>query len=247
MYLIILSNSPAPSFPENTSANFTVPLNFPLRTPFSEKWKVALLKVILPNTFYNVETEDYISVEYTNRPANVITFREGIYLKPKELIKQLNKYNDDFHGLEVKEHPQSFPIVSLYLYPNVNKVQISPNLSKLLGLEENIENNFVGEDIFSNKKEYDPWINHRVLLVHSNLVRTSQVNDKQLNVLQSLIPSDLTHFHGVTSKDYFPPDYLDVQGEFFSSLSFRITDINDKLVKFRAGSVVLVLDIIKNG
>lgn len=242
MYLIILSNTPASSFPENTSANFTVPLNSPLRTPFSQKWRVALLKIIIPNTFYNVETEDSIVVEYKNvsEQSTIFNLKEGVYMSAKRLVKQLNYRNGDNFEFSMQLEP--FPSLILTMADKVKRLRISPNLSKILGIEKNIENN--KKPVVSEIKEFDPWINHRVLLIHSNLVKTSQVNSKQLCVLQSLVPTNLGNFHGVTSRAYFPPDYLEIQGEFFTSLSFTITDIDNNLVKFRAGNVILILDII---
>lgn len=236
MYIVLLSNSPAPSFPNNTSADFTIPLNTPLHTPFKEKWRVSLFKIIIPNTFYNLEAEENIVLEYENGETSVFNVAEGVYPSPKKLIKHL--FHTDFN---ISWKRKGF---QLLMGDSVKRISISMYLSKILGFDRNIENNDKGKVLISSVTHFDPWINHRVLLIHSNLVRTSQVNDRQLHVLQSLVPDNHNNYHASTSRTYFPPDYLEVQGEYYTSLSFKITDIENNLIKFRGGGVILILSLV---
>lgn len=235
MYLIILSNTPAHSFPDNTSANFTVPLTTPLRTPFQEKWKVGLLEVLIPNTIYNIEAGENIFIEFENGETSVFEIKEGRYTSVKKIAKHL-----DHRALHFTTNRGG---LCLTMSDDVKKINISANLGKILGYKHrDIFNNIKGEKIIS-PIQFDPWINHRILLVHSNLVKPSQVNDQQMNILQSLSP-DNYDFHCNTNRTYFPPDYLEIQGEYYNSLSFKITDIENNPIKFRAGSVILLLELI---
>jgi hypothetical protein len=234
--MIILSNSPAVSFPDNTSAKFTVPLNEPLVTPLEEKWKVALLEAIIPNSFFNVESEDFVIMRYRDGRSRLFNPIAGIFDTLAKISKRL--LNPEFR-LENGEEG-----LLLFIEDGVESLEFSRNLSKLLGFPRVVPNQ--NGPVRSVNRYFDPWVNHRITLIHSDLVKKSQVNAEQQSIIQSLVPLDFD-FHDVSYRSYFPPDYLEVQGEYHTNVSFKITDLDGNLLKFRSGNVVLVLHFIKDG
>ena len=239
MYLIILSNSPAASFPDNKSSEFVIPLATPLVTPIEENWAVALLEISVPSSFYNVESTEYIELEYEDGRRENVHPKDGVYIYPNKLAKTMRHENFSLKWMGAGGFV-------LKMNASVRAITFSKRLSKLFGLPEHITNEDKGISHPSFAKTFDPWINHRVLLVHCSLVKSSQVNDKQYNLLQSLVPEKF-HFHQNMFRSFYPPDYLEILGEHHTSLAFKITDIEGVPVKFRTGNATLLLEIVKNG
>lgn len=227
MYLILPSNSPALSFPQNKSSDFTIPLPITLPT---KNWKVGLAQVQLPITFYNVENEEKVVIENTAGDIEVLNLAEGIYENPQDLIKMLercckNKLSWRWNvGLEVE------------LLGDINKVRFSKKMSRLLGLPTSLESSRAS----SKMEEYDPWINHRVLLIHCSLAEPVQFNNSQLQILRAIVPSHFDFGHTCCSS-FYPVDFLKVQGDAHTTVSIKITDIDQAPIRFRSGNVVVQL------
>lgn len=244
--MIIPSNSPAESFPHNTSSKFAIPLSHTLHTPLREKWKVGLMKIQIPLTFYNVENE-IISGRMHDGQKIEFYFPEGAYSTPEGIIRKI-----EFHfPVRVPGTPEGVikKIRDLFILkwdngfqlkmqPNVEEINLSSKFSKLLGFPQKIMKS-EGWTV-SKVKHFDPWINQRVLLIHSSLVRESQVGREQYQLLQSLVPTDFI-FGQTLCREYFPLDYYEVLGDNHNVISFKITDVENQPIRFRSGNVVLTL------
>jgi hypothetical protein len=73
IFLVIPSNSQAESYPENKTSNFTIPLPY---HPESGKWKVALLEIQIPITFYNLD-DSYSRNRFTLEDGDRISIGRG--------------------------------------------------------------------------------------------------------------------------------------------------------------------------
>lgn len=232
MYVILPSNTPAAGFPDNKSSSFTVP--FKLDTPSLEKWRVGLVHIQVPLTFFNIESDETIVIEHRDGSVVVMRVDEGAYIRPEKLVEMLlRRGGEDFFKLEWR----SGFVISID--PTVTRMRFSPRLGRLLGFTEWLEG---GLTIKSSVRRYDPWINHKVLLVHCSLVQPAQFNDRYYPILQTL---SLQHLDfGETFYDYFTPvEYIEVQGENHSSVTLSITDLEGSPIRFRSGNVVLGLTL----
>lgn len=231
MYVILPSNSPAPGF-SNTSSSYTIP--FRLNTPHAQKWRVGAVHIQIPLTFYNVESDETVTIEREDGQILVLSVEEGIYTTPKALFKMLFRCGVGNHidldwdsGLVVK------------LKDETARVKFSPNLRRLLGLSGALEDKSVMRFTLDR---FDPWINHRVLLVLCDLVRPVRFNNEEKPILQTLALEQID-FGETYFKFFAPLDLLDVQGESHCTVSVRITDLDGKPIKFRSGNVVLGLSM----
>lgn len=233
MYMIHPSNAPASDFPENKSSDFTLSLFETLLTPFSENWRVGLMQVQIPITFYNIESQE-IKVFYFDNTQTVYKLPDGIYDNPIKITDILESVVED-GSLSLTWGNNRF---LLELNNTVESVDISPPLARLLALPEKIKG--LSGITHSPTMTFTPWVNHRVLLIHCNLVSEGQVNTKQYKILQSVIPSDFK-FGTVFSQNFSPIDFLEVQGECQTMVNFKVTDLENNSIKFRSGNVVLTL------
>jgi len=230
MYVIFPSNTPAASFPENKSSTFTVP--FRIDTPFDDKWKLGLVHIQIPLTFYNVEADESITIELENGTLLTIHPEEGTYTSPAKLVEMLIRCSDGkFFDLQ-----WDFGF-TIRLKSEVARVRFSPRLGRLLGLSGALQG-----DKKSSNRRFDPWINHKVLLVLCSLVRPVRFNDRHEPILQTLMLQ--TPEVGGTYFNYFNPiDFVEVQGESHSAVTFSITDLDGAPIRFRSGNVVLGLTL----
>jgi len=228
--VIFPSNTPAASFPDNKSSTFTVP--FRLDTPAEEGWKAGLLHAQVPLTFYNVEADEFIAVETEGGTSRVVHPDEGVYTSPERLVEMLLRCSD--RQLFDLEWDAGFTI---RLKPGVAELRFSPRLGRLVGMSGTVR-----QGARSSCKRFDPWINHKVLLVSCSLVRPTQFNDRHEPVLQTLVL--LSPSFGGTYFNYFTPtDLVEIQGECHTAVTFRITDLDGAPIRFRSGTVVLGLTL----
>ena len=113
-------------------------------------------------------------------------------------------------------------------------------MSHILGLPFEIE-----KSTLSSVTQYDPWINHKVILIHCSLVYETQINQQSWKVLQSVITNEID-FGNTFSKNFLPIEFANIQGDAHKIISFQVTDIEGDLLKFRSGSVVLICAFSKN-
>lgn len=231
MYIICPSNTIAPEFPNNKTSDFTISLPHTLNTPTSENWELSLLQIHLPITFYNVEDFDEVLVLDNDGSTRILQMNEGFYENPKDLAIMMTEKSQDFFSVHWS---QSF---ALHISDNVKQIVFSDNLSRLLGLPRINVDKDTTSDIFT----FDPFINHKVILIHCSLIKEIQVNDEHWRILQSLI-LEKPSFSATLGQAYISPEYCRIQGTVHSSVSFRITDLCNRPIRFRSGSVVLILE-----
>jgi len=239
MYLILPSNALAADFPENKSSNFAISLPFVLFTPTKQRWKVGLMQIQLPLTFYNLEGDENIEVHTTDNENRQLSLPEGVYLTPEKLCAVLNGIGTgSFHmkwrdGFRIKLEPQ------------VTKLVLSLNVAELLGYPLELTKHMNVDEkgyISSRTSVFDPWINFKVIFIECGLAEPVQINDSLRPILQSVTPP--SHEFGDTfSYSFFPIDLLAVQGETHGVIRIKVTDARGKPIKFRAGNVVLVLTL----
>lgn len=232
MYVILPSNTPAESFPENKSSSFTTPLR--LDTPTAEKWRVGLVHIQIPLTFYNVESDESITIDREGGQTIILHPKEGMFASPEDLVDMLHEC-DAGNFFELK-WDSGFTIK---LLQDAVRLKFSTNLGRLLGFSGTLEGK---ADARSSFDRFDPWINHNILLVLCDLVRPVQFNSEERPILQTLV---LERFQfGETYFEYFAPiDYFDIQGDTHSRVCVQVTSLEGQPIRFRSGNVVLGLSL----
>ena len=231
MYIILPSNTPAFAFPENKSSNFTTPLPHILLT---RGWKVGLAQIQLPITFYNVEADFRIHFE-TDEETISVHLQDGIYETPAQMISMLAACCGEQMSVTWDNG------FNLTLGDRVKTVVLDTKLSRLLGVPTKITD----KTFASLASTFDPWINLRLILVQCSLSTLSQVNDSQLPILRAIVIQNFNFGHTFCG-NFHPIDFLDVQGEAHKTITIQLTDLDNDLIRFRSGSVVLQLALQEN-
>ena len=229
--MIFPSNSPARSFPDNNSSDFTIPLFENLLTPDTENWRVGLMQIQIPMTYYNVEEDQVITV-VTEGNVEEIHMPEGIYYSPQDICSAFNEISQTC--TLSWENTQT---VIRFSNP-VSEFSCSISLARLLGIPTQI---LQPRQIFRSPTfTFDPWINHKILFLHCSLVEKGYMNTESYRLLQTFAPSK--HRFGVTfSQSFNPVEFVPILGKFHSAINFRITDIENRPVRFRSGNVILTI------
>lgn len=239
MYLILPSNALALDFPENKSSNFTIPLPFVLFTPTKQRWKIGLMQIQLPLTFYNLEGDENIEINTTSNENRYLNLPEGVYLVPEKLCAALNGIGTDIFHIKWRDG------FRIKLEQQVVKLVFSSSVADLLGYPLELTNNMNVDEkgyISSRTSVFDPWINFKVIFIECGLAEPVQINDSFRPIIQAITPPD--HEFGDTfSYSFFPVDLLAVQGETHGVIRIKVTDVRGKPIKFRAGNVVLALTL----
>lgn len=215
MYIILPSNSPAVSFPDNTSSNFTIPLPRALETPSHENWKVGLIEIQIPITFYNLEEGEIIHVWREKGEKIEVPLIGGVYTSLDSVIEMINHQGGkhlklNWHG-KVKTPAE--------------RIEMPQKVAAWL------------------EEKFEPWTGFNVILVQCDLIGPIQTNQRQLPVLQSIVPSEFK-FGNCFTTTFYPIEFHKVLGESHRTISVKITDLDNNPLKFRAGSVVLKLKLI---
>ena len=234
--MVFPSNSPAKKFPNNTSSNFTLPLPYLMETPLEEHWKIGIVQLFLPLTFYNIESNFKISVFLHDGVTKIIDMMEGIYTDPLVLENMILKKQKGSSDFKISWQ-NGFSII---LSENTKKIVLSKKLSHILGLP--IE---ISKSTSSSVEQFDPWVNQKVIFIHCSLLYETQVNQQSYKILQSVVTNKI-NFGDTFSKNCLPIDFKEIQGDVHKNISFKITDMEGDLMKFRSGSVVLVCSFRKN-
>jgi len=236
MYMIFPSNARAEAFADNKTADFTIPLFNKLYTPYSENWKVGLMKVQIPMTFYNLEEEEKILIKMVDDSVYNFNMKEGIYETPQSLIDMITEKCGQYIDLLWDKR------FTLKFKTLVKEISITKKLSKLLSLGQHLKE---ASEYQSPEHDFDPWVNYTILLIHCNLVRNVQMDDKQYRLLQYAVPTDFS-FGKTFSQNFLPVNFHEIQGDSHSVISFRITDTHNNPIKFRSGNVILTLSFTNN-
>ena len=230
--MILPSNTPAVSYPNNKSSSFTTPIR--LDTPPEKKWRVGLVHIQIPLTFYNVESDESITIERGKGQINVLRPAEGAFTSPKDLIEMLHECGTGtFFDLSWDSG------FTFKLGEDTASVRFSTNLGRLLGLSGTLEEKAIVRSSFNR---FDPWINHKVLLVMCDLVRPVQFNNEEKPILQTLVIERI-NFGETYFKFLAPIDFLDIQGDTHCNISVQITSLEGKPIRFRSGNVVLGISL----
>lgn len=195
----------------------------------------------LPLTYYNLENSEKVTIVGDNEEGKkTFILDEGTYDTAESLAKMIQKkvgfryctlrWERGFH---------------LTIGSGVSKVCLTPNLSRLLGLPEILLSS--GAPFHSDIEHFDPWVNLHVILIHCDLIREVQVNDRQLPVIQSIFLPSLFNFGDNFAQTFYPIDMHEIRGDSHHVIKIDITNIQGERIKFRSGNVVLKLVLSRDG
>ena len=249
-FAVIPSNSLAESYPENKSSDFSVPLPLHLSFPTKEDWKVSLLEIQVPITFFNLDDsirENYLSLREGSL-RKVIKLSPGLYQTAEDLIEEINKHIKRTKLLNFKNLKLDDTSQKVYVQLKEDqKIGFSERLARILSLPRKIVFNPEGKSkqIFKSETQIDAWRDFHNLFIYSDLVQDRIVNENTAPLLQTVSVNN-NEFGNLLIRSYFPPEYLKTRYEHYSTARFWITNEIGDRVRFRTGSVVLKLQFIKN-
>lgn len=247
VFLVVPSNSEAKSYPENNTSNFTVPL--PYSITFGKGWKVALLEIQLPMTFYNLDDnlrQNRITlVEGTEE--DLVNLTPGLYTTADSLIEEVNERIAD-SKLNFRQFKYEKVTRKVYIQLRENqKIKFSSRIASILSLPDTLKYSPSRKSTktFKSKTQIDPWRDFHHLFVYSDIVENSVLNDSMTPLLQTVnVPSN--QFGSLLVRSYFPPEFIGTRYEHYSALKVWIRNEAQDFVRFRSGPVVLKL-LITNG
>jgi hypothetical protein len=230
------------SYPNNTTSFFTIPLPEPLTL---NDWKVGLLEIQIPITFYNVDdtlNENCVTFEYSGKSSE-LHISPGLYDSGSQIIDELNRLLKE-NNLRFKhfEYDENSHKAKVYVRKH-SKIVLSSRLAKILSLPEKMEysQNARGRfEAYKSNKQVDPWIDFYNFFIYTNAVKDRIVNSSLKPLLQ-VVPITNRCFGNLMLKDFYPPDFINVNSDHYSTISIKIVNDIQDLIRFRAGSVVLKL------
>lgn len=243
-YAIIPSNSLAEAYPDNTTSNFTIPLSIPFEFPKNEHWRVELLEVQIPITFYNFEDHSNRSIVFKDEQGEVVgEIQNGLYNSAEEIIKKINGlyfrlglFRKRFQQVLYKKPTHTIQI-------NLNKGQkivFCPTLARIFGFPEILEIENGQESQAFESKVADPWKDFHHIFIYSDLVEDRILNSDSLPLLGTVSLKD-NHFGSLLVRSFLSPEVLKPRYERYSTINFQLRNQVNQLVRFRSGSVVLKL------
>lgn len=242
---IFPSNSPAESYPGNRTSDFTIPLSEHLRFPKSEQWKVGLLEIQIPITFYNLDDsfDENIIVFKHHTERFVEKVPAGSYKSITELVREINKILFRFRLLK--------NFSKVYYYESSNTILIrvkqyqtiifSPRVAKIFGLPEElkVENPESDSQVYRSQTA-DLWKDLHHLFIYSNITEDRIFNSSSIPLLGTVSIKN-NRFGSLLVKNFPQPEVLKIRYDYYSSIHFEILNEAGENVRFRSGSVVLKL------
>ena len=242
--LVCPSNSLAASYPNNTTSKFTIPLPHQLEFEKHQGWKVAITELSLPLTFYNLESQENDIIFHTRTGKRRILVAPGAYTSASDLVSAIQDSMKDTEGIPSSSH-LAFLVERQKIYLKVNpgeKIELSPRLSKILSLPEVLSNETPEIIHFKSDSQVDPWRNFHHFFIKTNFVENSIINETLSPILGTASLTQNT-FGTLLVKQFFPPDFIRIPQEHYSSIEFEIVNEVNELVRFRSGTVVIKLRV----
>lgn len=245
-YAILPSNSLAETFPDNTTSNFTIPLSEPLDFPKNEHWKVELLEVQLPITFYNFE--DFEDRNFTIGDENHV-YREkiqnGSYSSALEILDRIDRIYEKFDLKKKKFEPIVYANNEHIIFIRLRKgqhVTFSSRLARVLGFPKklSVPRGEISE-IFRSATA-DPWKDFNHIFIYSDLVEDRLINSTT-RALLGTVSIAKNEFGFLLVRSFLSPEQLKPRYEHYPTINIQLRNEIDQLVRFRAGSVVLKLKL----
>jgi len=244
IFAVIPSNSLAESYPENKSSDFTVPLSYHLSFPSGQKWKVALLEIQVPVTFFNIDDsgQDNYLILKKGTHGETVKLSPGLYQSAIDLVQEINshirKIQIDF---KLFKHDQTTGKVYVQLKEG-EAIVFSRRIARILSLPRKLRFSPRGRarQVFKSRTVADPWRDFHHLFVYSDIVEDRILNGSTAPLLQTVSVTNKT-FGNLLIRSYFPPEFLKTRYEHYSTARFWITNEVEDPVRFRSGSVVMKL------
>lgn len=228
-YVTLPSNSSVNVFPDNQATEYRTQLN--QRIPFSGEFEVALVKITLPITWYNVpgdknwySFQDVASTTGDTPALQHNTILPGHYSRIKELVRQLKPYQS------------GKPIIfqnNRIIFEGGN-FQFCDRLSDLLGVRK--------KRTVSGAADFEPDVHafHHTVYVYADFVQSQFVGDSSVPLLQT-IPLSKPEYGSY--KTYSPRHltYIPVLGRELSSPLIYLRDHTGAKISFNYGMVTVQL------
>lgn len=255
-FYIYLSSNKSETF---NPTCFTVAL--PYTISFSREFEVALIKVIIPVTWYNLKEDAYIKWGIGSSNVETINIQAGLYTSAKEFIDKLNR--GILQVVEMESFP-SFDVPSLKYIESENKCTIhfpihnrdedwffrlSTNLEKVLGIKSTSKNDHQSEEdcppsanqinVPSCESAVDLSGNVNLIAISTPLIEESVVGLTLEPILDTVAPPEVLVYGTAISKTFFPRRYHRLNPSSYQeikSITIKIKDITGEEIQMIGGS-----------
>lgn len=258
MRVVLLSNSSMEHHPNNTLSSFTVQLPQTLDLTRGE-WECGLTEIQFHKSWYNI-TNCWLKIK-TQSIEREISIQDGFYDKPDVLINALNNASnirDEIHGeklikFEYNVVQRSCKLI-LRAYGDIQELQLSPNLSRVLGYAGvNLISNLRSlEDIYPKDTGEVIWVDLQAsdslrlfsifnLMVYSDIISSTIVGNIEAPLFR-VVPVSGAHWE-YQCESFQRIQYLPLSKNTISSISVYIYTDYGETVPFRDGKTAITLDI----
>ena len=249
-FYIYLSSNQSETF--NISC-FTINLPHPIH--FSTEFEVALVKTIIPVTWYNLKEEAEVKFE-VGPTAGIkrVSIQPGLYQSPKDLVDKIN--NGILQVLDKSPPIPAFGVPSLQYNSTEHKCKLnfpmlsetdfwtfdlSSNLEKILGLKSRSKLTQDRPEVKTdNIVDFSGDVH--LITISCNLIEESIVDSTHEPILDTVSPPDPTTklFYGTAiSKTFFPRRYHRLNPTSYKdikSITIKIKDISGSEINFIGGT-----------
>jgi len=241
-YMVLESNSSYKYFSSNTSSNFKIML--PQRIDLENNFEVALVEVHIPGNWNNVSQNNLYYKTYSIDIRN----NEKHFFELNKIIISAGRYStDEFfiklnYGLNNPDvtfaYENSSNKCSIRLNSKI-KVELSNNLSKILGFEMNTLINESSESaIISAKYSFNLSSQMNSIYIYCNLVEnqiTSDIFSPLLRVIHIDQELKLVKKNSIT-KTFSYPFYIPLCYKKFQTIEINIRNTLGELLEFSSTS-----------
>lgn len=243
IFTVLPSNVKAESYPDNTISNFTTPLPIRLNFPRTDQWKVGLLEIQIPITFYNIDDSLEENIIILNAFAwdFEIKILPGFYTKVADIVQEINEKIKDKNCNSIQFEYDSSTRKVQVVTSDGDFVILSERLAKIFSLPRKLGDSLINQTHYFKSETYaDPWKDFYHFFIESDLVENQILNEKLVPLLET-VPINSYNFGELLVKKFSPLNYLNIASEHYSTITIRVLDEIARPVRFRGGSVTLKL------
>lgn len=243
-YVILPSDSSAEYYPDNTVARFVTKL--PGRICLDGEYEMALVEIIYPHTWYNVDNEDgkyWISAIGVGRDRlERINVPSGYYENGTAFATVLNReFSRNVRDFDVKfSYDETIGRFSLNVDSTGSRVfGMSNDLQRYMGFD--LSTFSIGEKSFwtISQQSFDPNRSLNLMYVYCDVAAHTVVGDTKTPLLRVC---DVTGKHGeFVRHTYDQPHYVPVGRRDFDTIEISINNELGKPMPFQYGKSVVIL------
>ena len=236
---------------DNTPSDFEV--EFPRRFDLFGDWRIALLEIAYPVTFFNLTKDNVVifrkvdlgegRTDQTNAELHRGVVKAGRYGSAKAIVERINEI------MTVYRKEKSQPVIrdsnGIFFEEFTNKINISFEKDLVVEFDKELDD-LLGNPNSAEPKFIDISNSEPGLFLYCDLVAPSIVGGTYANILRVIEPpSSETKFGDQIFIPYDSRYYLPLSSKEFHKARFLIKDDHDRIMDMKSGETFLLLHLKK--